>query len=122
MMHKTVHQEYKDGPFDVKIWYAPEFVPIADLFDDSICDIRELERKVDRGDASWFVAGVDYSYKGHEVGSSSVGGFYYEEWESDALDMGLDGALDDMKDEAKDEAMKEIVSLQDSLSKDFAHA
>jgi hypothetical protein len=122
MQYKTVHEEYKDGPFDVKVWYAPEFVPLADLFDDTVCDIKEMEQKVDSGNASWFVAGVDYYYQGHEVGTSSVGGFYYEEWEEDALNMGLDGALSDIKDEAKESAIKEISSLKDSIQKDFAHA
>jgi len=122
MMNKTIHDTYEDGPFKVQVWYAPEFVPLADLFDDTAYDIKEMEQKVDTGNASWFVAGVDYYYQGHEVGTSSVGGFYYEEWESDALDMGLDGALADMKDEAKDYAMKEVLKLQDSIQKDFAHA
>ena len=122
MDYKTTHQEYKDGPFDVKVWYAPEFVPIADLFDDTCNDVDEMARKVDTGNASWFVAGVTYSYNGHEVGSASLGGNYYDEWEDEALDAGLSGYLDDMKAEAKEDALKAVKELQASLEKDFAHA
>lgn len=121
-MHKTIHNTYEDGPFKVQVWYAPEFLPLSDLFDDAVSDIEEMARKVDSGNASWFVAGVDYYYQGHEVGTSSVGGFYYEEWEEDALDQGLDGALADMKEEAKDHAIKQIQDLKTSIEKDFAHA
>ena len=119
-MHKTNHKEYTDGPFEVKVWYAPEFVPIADLFDDEVSNIKEMEIKADKGEASWFVAGVDYFYKGHNVGSDSLGGNYYEEWEDDALDSGLGGYLDDMKANAKDQALKNVKELKNSMSKDFA--
>ena len=122
MMNKTIHDTYEDGPFKVQVWYAPEFVPLADLFDDTAYDIKEMEQKVDTGNASWFVAGVTYSYNGHEVGSASLGGNYYEEWEDEALDSGLCGYLDDMKAEAKEDALKAVKELQASLEKDFAHA
>ena len=62
-MHKTNHEEYTDGPFEVKVWYAPEFVPIRDLFDDTVNNVDEMEQKADKGEASWFVAGVDYSIR-----------------------------------------------------------
>jgi hypothetical protein len=121
-MHKTIHEEYKDGSFDVKVWYSPEFVPLADLYDETVSDIKEMEQKVDTGNASWFIAGVDYFYKGHEVGSDTLGGNYYEEWEEDALNEGLSGYLEDMKANAKDQAFKNIKELKADLEKDFALA
>ena len=119
-MHKTNHEEYTDGPFEVKVWYAPEFVPIRDLFDDTVNNVDEMEQKADKGEASWFVAGVDYFYKGHNVGSDSIGGNYYEEWEEDALNEGLGGYLADMKANEKDEALKHMKELKNNMSKDFA--
>lgn len=122
MVHKTVHEEYKDGSFDVKVWYSPEFVPLSDLYDDTAYNVNEMAQKVDTGNASWFIAGVDYFYKGHEVGSDSLGGNYYEEWEEDALTEGLGGYLEDMKANARDEAFKNIKELKADLERDFALA
>ena len=121
-MHKTNHETYTDGPFEVMVWYSPEFVPLADLYDETCHNIEEMARKVDTGNASWFIAGVDYFYKGHQVGSDSLGGNYYEEWEEDALNEGLGGYLADMKANAKDEALKTIKELKADLNKDFALA
>ena len=122
MVHKTVHEEYKDGSFDVKVWYSPEFVPLSDLYDDTAYNVNEMAQKVDTGNASWFIAGVDYFYKGHEVGSDTLGGNYYEEWEEDALNEGLGGYLEDMKANARDEAFKNIKELKADLERDFALA
>lgn len=118
-MHKTVHKEYKDGPFDVKVWYSPEFVPLSDLFDDTVNNVNEMAQKVDSGNASWFIAGVDYSYEGHEFASESLGGNYYEEWEEDALDEGLGGYLEDMKATAKEEAQKNLNDFLMKVQVDF---
>ena len=112
---------YKDGPFDIKISYGPEDTPVADFFDDTVSDIKEMERKLERGDAVHFIAKVEAFYNGHEVGSTSLGSNYYESptYEEDALEEGLGGYLNDMIDEVKEQAFKEIALLKNSIMKDF---
>ncbi len=110
----------RDG-FEIIVDKTWEDIPLADLFDTSIdpdtgkpyYDIDQMARDIDRGDLDYFMLRVRALVDGHELGSSYVGGFLYE----DASEVLRDGTAEDMIWEAVAEAKKEALRLVGSLSK-----
>ncbi len=110
----------RDG-FEIIVDKTWEDIPLADLFDTSIdpdtgkpyYDIEQMARDIDRGDLDYFMLRVRALVDGHELGSSYVGGFLYE----DASEVLRDGTAEDMIWEAIAEAKKEALRLVGSLSK-----
>ncbi len=110
----------RDG-FEIIVDKTWEDIPLADLFDTSIdpdtgkpyYDIEQMARDIDRGDLDYFMLRVRALVDGHELGSSYVGGFLYE----DASEVLRDGTAEDMIWEAVAEAKKEALRLVGSLSK-----
>ena len=110
----------RDG-FEVIVDKTWEDIPLGDLFDTSIdpdtgepyYDIEQMARDIDRGDLDYFMLRVRALIDGHELGSSYVGGFLYE----DASEVLRDGTAEDMIWEAIAEAKKEALRLVGSLSK-----
>ena len=98
-----------------------EDIPLADLFDTSIdpdtgkpyFDVEEMAEKIDRGDLDYFMLRVRILHRGHELGSSIVGGFLYE----DAREVLTDGTAEDLIWEAMQEADREIPQLIQDLLK-----
>jgi hypothetical protein len=62
------------GSFEVKYYWDYEWIAIKDLFDDTVDDIEDIERKVDNGDLWWIVASAKVFLDGAEIGSASIGG------------------------------------------------
>ena len=126
---------HKDGIFDVKIGYFPEDLHPEDLFDNSVdpktnkpyYDTDEMARRIDADLDAWFGCWVTYYYQGHEVGSSSLGGLYYdnafaenvieEEFKKD-----YNSFVEDIMDEAKQEALTTVNSLHKQLTQDLKGA
>jgi len=110
----------RDG-FEIIVDKTWEDIPLGDLFDTSIdpdtgkpyYDIEQMARDIDRGDLDYFMLRVRALIDGHELGSSYVGGFLYE----DASEVLRDGTAEDMIWEAIAEAKKEALRLVGSLSK-----
>jgi hypothetical protein len=86
---------------------------IRDLFDESCCDIEDLERRVNNGDLDWFMLRARVLLDGHELGSHICGGFLYE----DAREVLKDGMAEDLIYAAMEEAREEARRLIGSLSK-----
>jgi len=119
-MYWTKHKEFKKGHFDVKVSTSPEFVPVGDLFDDTMFNIKEMEQKIDRGDAVWFQTKAEFFFDGHLMGSGSAGGFYYEDkYEDELIEEGLDGCLEDIIYRAECEAITNVASLQKKINETF---
>ena len=96
------------APFDIIVTVKPEFVPIADLFDDSIdpdtgqsyYDVDYMNRQVELGEAEWLMVKVECRLNGQEIGSSVLGGAFLPE-DYDLKSFVYDnGMIDDAKAEA----------------------
>ena len=96
------------APFDIIGTVKPEFVPIADLFDDSIdpdtgqsyYDVDYMNRQVELGEAEWLMVKVECRLNGQEIGSSVLGGAFLTE-DYDLKSFVYDnGMIDDAKAEA----------------------
>jgi len=120
MNYWTKQKEFKKGHFDVKVSTSPEFMPVGDLFDDTVFNIKEMEQKIDRGDAVWFQTKAEFFFDGHLMGSGYTGGFYYEgKYEDELIEEGLDGCLEDIIYEAECEAITNVASLQKKINETF---
>jgi len=104
---------YEREGFDIIVDKTWEDLNPRDLFDDTCCDIEAIIKDIDRGHLDWFMLRVRALVDGHELGSSYVGGFLYE----DPTEVLRDGVVEDMIAEAIEEARKEARRLQGSLSK-----
>ena len=96
------------APFDIIVTVKPEFVTIADLFDDSIdpdtgqsyYDVDYMNRQVELGEAEWLMVKVECRLNGQEIGSSMLGGaFLTEDYDLKAF-VYDNGMIDDAKAEA----------------------
>ena len=112
---------YQREGFEVIVDKTWEDIPLADLFDTSIdpdtgkpyYDVEEMARDIDRGSLDYFMLRVRALVDGHELGSSYVGGFLYE----DAREVLTDDTAEDMIYQAIEEAKQEALRLVGSLSK-----
>jgi hypothetical protein len=101
------------GPFTVIVDKTWEDIHPGDLFDDTVTDIAEVCRKIDRGLLDWFILRARVFYEGVELSSEIVGGFLYE----DCREVLTDGVAEDLIDEAIDGAIKEALRLKGSFDK-----
>jgi hypothetical protein len=107
--------------FEIIVDKTWEDLPLDQLFDTSIdpdtglpyYDIHEMYTQIEMGSLDYFMLRVRALVDGHELGSSYVGGFLYE----DASEVLRDGTAEDMIWEAIEEAKKEARRLVGSLSK-----
>ena len=107
--------------FDIVVDKTWEDIPLDHLFDTSTdpdtgkpyYDIHEMYTQIEMGSLDYFMLRVRALVDGHELGSSYVGGFLYE----DASEVLRDGTADSMIDEAVDEARKEALRLVGSLQR-----
>ena len=117
MRHWDELARYEQDGFEIIIDKTWEDVSPRDLFDDAVTDIDEICRKIDNYDLDWFILRARAMLDGHELGSSIVGGFLYE----DARETLKDGTAEDLVYtalcEAKLEALRLIGSLQKVVDK-----
>jgi hypothetical protein len=113
MRHYDELARFERDGFEIVVDKTWEDLSPRDCFDDSVTDIDEICRKIDSYDLDWFMLRVRALVDGHELGSSYVGGFLYE----DARDVLKDGVAEDMIYEAIAEARKEAQRLVGSLAK-----
>ena len=106
-------KEFEADGFEIIVDKSWEDCRIRDLFDDTCCDIEDLEAKVNRGDLDWFMLRARVLLDGHELGEHICGGFLYE----DATEVLRDGMAEDMIYGAMEEAKVEARRLVGSLNK-----
>jgi hypothetical protein len=104
---------YQREGFDVIVDKTWEELNPRDSFDDTVSDIDEIIKDIDRGHLDWFMLRVRVLLDGHELGSSYLGGMLYEE-PKECL---TDGSAEDCISEALREAKQEARRLVGSLSK-----
>ena len=121
MRDYTILATYEREGFVVVVDKTWEDMPLDHLFDTSedpdtgkpYYDIHEMYTQIEMGSLDYFMLRVRALVDGHELGSSYVGGFLYE----DATEVLRDGTAESMIDEAIDEARKEALRLVGSLSR-----
>ena len=99
--------ELKIAGFDVVIEKTWEDISPRDCFDDTVSDIEDICRKIDRYDLDWFMLRAVASYKGIKLGDAYVGGCLYE----NAEDVMTDGIAEDIAEEAVAEAKTAMETL-----------
>ena len=78
-----------------------------DCFDDTVTDIDEIIKDIDRGHLDWFMLRVRVLVEGLELSSEYVGGMLYEE-PKECL---TDGSAEDLIDSAIADAKKQVYRL-----------
>lgn len=106
----TLLEESRNG-LTVIVDKSWEDCSIRDLFDDTCCDVEDLERRVNRGDLDWFMLRARVMYNNLELGSHIVGGFLYE----DAQEVLRDGMAEDLIYSAEQEAKARLPKLIEGL-------
>ena len=85
-----------------------------------------MARRIDLDLDAWFGCWVTYHYQGHEVGSSTLGGLYYEnEFAEDVIEKEFkeNGCfLQDIIHEARAQAKASVQTLYKSLERDIQGA
>jgi hypothetical protein len=95
------------GDLEIVVDKSWEDCRIRDLFDDTCCDIEDLERKVNSGELDWFMLRARVFVEGLEVGEHICGGFLYE----DAREVLKDGMAEDLIYQAIEEAKPKFYKL-----------
>jgi hypothetical protein len=110
--YDTLATMQREG-FEIIVDKSYEDLNPRDCFDDTVTDIDEIIKDIDRGHLDWFMLRVRALVDGHELGSAYLGGMLYE----DPTECLTDGSAEDMICEAIAEARKEALRLVGSLSK-----
>jgi hypothetical protein len=106
--------------FEIVVDKSWEDIPLESLFDTSIdpdtgkpyFDVKDMARKIDRGDLDYFMLRARVLLDGHELGEHIVGGFLYE----DARETLRDGMAEDLIYAAMEEAKTEVLRLRSKLA------
>ena len=102
---------YEREGFDIIVDKTWEEIDVADCFDDSCYDIKELREDINSGKLDWFLLRVRVCVDGHELGSSYLGGCLY----SDAREVLSDGTAEDQICLALEEARGAVWPLMRRL-------
>ena len=87
-----------------KTW---EDISVADCFDDSCFDIKEMNEKIERGQLDWFMLRVRIMVDEYEMASEYLGGCLYE----NPRDVLTDGTAEDLISEAMITAKREVYRM-----------
>ena len=104
--YDTLAQFERDG-YDIIVDKTYEDLNPRDSFDDSVCDIDEIIKDIDRGHLEWFMLRVRVLVEGLELGSAYLGGCLYE----DPREILTDGTAEDFIAEAMVEAKSQVYRL-----------
>lgn len=102
---------YEREGFEIIVDKSYEDLNPRDCFDDTVTDIDEIIKDIDRGHLDWFMLRVRAFVDGHELGSSYLGGMLYE----DPKECLTDGSAEDMIYQAIAEAKREVYPLMRKL-------
>ena len=104
--YDTLAQFERDG-YDIIVDKTYEDLNPRDSFDDSVCDVDEIIKDIDRGHLEWFMLRVRVLVEGLELGSAYLGGCLYE----DPREILTDGTAEDFIAEAMVEAKSQVYRL-----------
>jgi len=98
---------YERNGFTVIVDKTYEDLNPRDSFDDTITDIDEIIKDIDRGHLEWFMLRVRVLVEGLELSSEYLGGCLYEE----PREILTDGTAEDIIDQALTDAKKQVYRL-----------
>jgi len=104
--YDTLAEFERDG-YDIIVDKTYEDLNPRDSFDDSVCDVDEIIKDIDRGHLEWFMLRVRVLVEGLELGSAYLGGCLYE----DPREILTDGTAEDFIAEAMVEAKSQVYRL-----------
>jgi hypothetical protein len=104
--YDTLAEFERDG-YDIIVDKTYEDLNPRDSFDDTVTDIDEIIKDIDRGHLDWFMLRVRVMVEGLELGSSYLGGCLYE----DPKEILTDGTAEDFIAEAMVEAKSKVYRL-----------
>ena len=104
--YDTIAEFERDG-YDIIVDKTYEDLNPRDCFDDSVCDVNEIIKDIDRGHLEWFMLRVRVLVEGLELGSAYLGGCLYE----DPREILTDGTAEDFIAEAMVEAKSQVYRL-----------
>ena len=70
---------YERDGFTIIVDKSWEDLNPRDSFDDSVTDVDEIIKDIERGHLDWFMLRVRVFVEGNELGSAYLGGMLYEE-------------------------------------------
>jgi len=103
--------EFKREGFDIIVDKTYEDMHPRDSFDDSVIDLEEIIRDIDRGHLDWFMLRVRAMFDGHELAAEYLGACLYE----DPKEVLTDGTAEDLIGIALEQARKEAALLRARL-------
>ena len=112
MRHYDTLATYDRAGFEIIVDKTWEDLNPRDCFDDTVTDIDEIIRDIDRGHLDWFMLRVRVLLDGHELGSHYLGGMLYE----DPKECLTDGSAEDCIEQALEEARAEAERLRQRLT------
>jgi hypothetical protein len=98
---------YERNGFTVIVDKTYEDLNPRDSFDDTVTDIDEIIKDIDRGHLEWFMLRVRVLVEGLELSSEYLGGCLYE----DPNEILTDGTAEDIIDQALTDAKKQVYRL-----------
>jgi hypothetical protein len=104
--YDTLAEFERDG-YDIIVDKTYEELNPRDCFDDTVTDINEIIKDIDRGHLDWFMLRVRVLVEGLELGSAYLGGCLYE----DPKEVLTDGTAEDFIAEAMVEAKSKVYRL-----------
>ena len=104
--YDTLAEFERDG-YDIIVDKTYEDLNPRDSFDDTVTDIDEIIKDIDRGHLEWFMLRVRVMVEGLELGSAYLGGCLYE----DPREILTDGTAEDFIAEAMVEAKSKVYRL-----------
>jgi hypothetical protein len=104
--YDTLAEFERDG-YDIIVDKTYEDLNPRDSFDDTVTDIDEIIKDIDRGHLEWFMLRVRVMVEGLELGSAYLGGCLYE----DPREVLTDGTAEDFIAEAMVEAKSKVYRL-----------
>jgi len=104
--YDTLAEFERDG-YDIIVDKTYEELNPRDCFDDTVTDINEIIKDIDRGHLDWFMLRVRVLVEGLELGSAYLGGCLYE----DPNEIITDGTAEDFIAEAMVEAKSQVYRL-----------
>ena len=99
--------QYERDGFDIIVDKTYEDMHASHCFDDSVHDIDEIIKDIDRGHLEWFMLRVRVLVEGLELASDYLGGCLYE----DPKEILTDGTAEDIITEAMVEAKSQVYRL-----------
>lgn len=103
--------EFKREGFDIIVDKTYEDMHPRDSFDDSVIDLEEIIKDIDRGHLDWFMLRVRAMFDGHELAAEYLGGCLYE----DPKEVLTDGTAEDLIGQVIEQARKEAALLRARL-------